>query len=174
MMRRIDEGEVLWNKIMKKHIACVVDFKNLGERTLLLHTEMRDLLTKIKGYNEAAIGMRLLDEKGNDVSAINWKRLEPVYKYFSEFITRQVEFHGSPAMLEFGKNVRHDFIRRIGEVNTRIHSNNLAPSHAVKLLMPYEKELDGFINKLNEYEKEYEEAASEFADIKRVAALEEN
>ena len=173
-MKKISEEEVLWNKIKEKHVRLIGEFNDLGKRNIKMYEEMKDFLIKIKSADEAAHQDGESDEKSRQDAEIIWKRLEPVYSYFSNFLSRQTAYHITPEMLEYGETLRHGFGKRIAETKNRIHSNNLSSSHSLKLLMAYDKELDGLIEQFRGYEKVSNEAISEFEDIKRVAALEEN
>jgi uncharacterized coiled-coil DUF342 family protein len=173
-MKKKNEAEELWNKIRDKQHAFLAEYKKFGDKNLKLYKDLGDFISKLKGHVEAIKEISEIEGIGKASAELEWKRLEPMNSYMGGFMARQLDFHGSKEMIEYGETVNHGFARRMAETNKRIHDSQLSISHSVKLLLPFDKEIDEIKKQLMEYEKIIDETISEFKDIKRVAALEEN
>jgi hypothetical protein len=157
-MKKINEGEELWNKIRGKHIGLLARHKITGEKLQKIHVDYGKIYYKVKGVRDAAKEIRTIDDTGKATSKILLNKIEPVAEYLAEYIARQVKYLSTKEIADFSNTVNNDFVARMELANRTIHVKHYTNNEAIELLQPLDKEIDELLIFLTDYEKNVDES----------------
>jgi len=170
-MRKNNQVEEMWYRIKGKHLDLLGKHQELGVKFKKTIADMGILMNKFHAVIDAGELLEATDIEGKSPEVIEMKRIEPMNSYFTDFVHRNKEFLHSKEFNDFADAINHTFVRRMNAVNVRIHSKPHSTDHIIKILIPYEKEIDALTALYPIFEKVQTDTIEEFEDIKRVAAF---